>query len=94
MMKTFGPKTNSEAKAFIAAELDDIVENFEKSLRRCNKTTEILVMGTEREYKHRVRSLLEQTMCLASTANGRRSGSRSSSGLAGASSTTKATRCA
>ena len=47
-MNTF----NSEAKAFIEAELDRIVKNFEKSLRKCNKAAEILVMGTEQKPTH------------------------------------------
>jgi hypothetical protein len=48
MVNTF----NSEAKAFIEAELDSIVKNFEKSLRKCNKAAEILVLGTEQEPIH------------------------------------------
>lgn len=50
-MNTFGPKTNSDAKAFIEAELDSVVANFEESLRRCNKAAELLMMGADREYK-------------------------------------------
>ena len=60
MVNTFDPRSNSEAKAFIEAELDSIVENFEKSLRKCNKAAELLMMGTEREYKPRKNSPLEQ----------------------------------
>ena len=51
MVNTFDPRSNSEAKAFIEAELDSIVANFEKSLQKCNKAAEILMMGTERGYK-------------------------------------------
>ena len=59
-MNTFVPRTNSDAKAFIEAELDSIVANFEKSLRRCNKAAEILMMGANREYKHPMNSSLKQ----------------------------------
>ena len=60
MVNTFDPRTNSEAKAFIEAELDGIVANFEKSLRRCNNAAEILMMGADREYKHLDNSSLKQ----------------------------------
>ena len=46
-MNTFGPKTNSDAKAFIEAELDSIVANFEESLRRCNKAAELLMTAVD-----------------------------------------------
>jgi hypothetical protein len=48
MVNTF----NAEAKAFIEAELDSIVKDFEKSLQKCNKAAEILAMGTEQEPTH------------------------------------------
>jgi hypothetical protein len=60
MVNTFDPRTGSEAKAFIKAELDSIVANFEKSLRRCNKGAEILMMKADREYKHPKNSSLKQ----------------------------------
>jgi hypothetical protein len=49
MVNTFDPRTNSEAKAFIEAELDSIVENFEKSLQTCNEAAGILMTRTEQE---------------------------------------------
>lgn len=59
-MNTFGPKTDSDAKAFIEAELDSIVANFEESLRRCNRVAELLMMAADRKYKRPKNSSPEQ----------------------------------
>lgn len=41
-----------EAKTFIQADLNRIVGNFGKSLRKGNAAVEILMMGTRQEYQH------------------------------------------
>jgi hypothetical protein len=64
MVNALDPRTNSEAKAFIEAELDRIVANFEKSLRSCNKAAEILMMGVDRKYKHPRNSSLKQNCAM------------------------------
>lgn len=52
MVSTHDPKAIIEAKTSIQAELDRIVGNFGRSLRKGNAAVEILAMGTGQEYKH------------------------------------------
>jgi len=44
------PKTNTEAKATIQAELDKIMEDFSRSISRCHETAEFLMSGSERQH--------------------------------------------
>jgi hypothetical protein len=53
MVSTHDPNAIIEAKAFIQSEIDRIVGDFGKSLRRGNAAVETLMMGTTgQENKH------------------------------------------
>jgi succinylglutamate desuccinylase len=52
MVSTHDPEAIMEAKTFIQADLNRIVGNFGKSLRKGNAAVEILMMGTRQEYQH------------------------------------------
>jgi hypothetical protein len=52
MVNTRDTKATYEAKAFVQAELDRILEQFGESLRRGTEAAELLMMTTDPEYKH------------------------------------------
>lgn len=60
MVSTFDPKTSSVVRASIRAELDRIVENFGRSLQRCNEAAEILLIEAGQEYRQNNNLKLEQ----------------------------------